>query len=164
MGLVDPQIGLVIWMLIGFLLLVIFLRKFAWKPIIKAVNDRENHIAESLREAERARQEVKNLTDENQKILKEARMERDNILKEAREIREKMLDEAKMKAKEEAEKILQQTRLAIENEKMAAVTELKNQVASMSIQIAEKILESELSSPKKQEELVEAMLKKSNFN
>ena len=154
MELVTPAIGLIFWTTIVFILLVILLKKYAWKPILTAVNNRNESIEKALQTAEKAKVEMENLNADNERILAEARMERDGILKEAREIKNNIVNEAKEKAKKEADKILTSSKEQIINEKMKALTELKNTVAEMSIEIAEKVLKSELSNKEKQEELV----------
>ena len=164
MGLMIPETGLVIWMLITFLILLFLLRKFAWKPILGMIKDREKSIEDALASAEKAKAEMSNLKAENEKILQEARNERDKMIKEAREMREQMIAEAKGKAKTEGDKLMAIARESIQNEKMAAITELKNQVAQLSIDIAEKILTRELSSENKQKELIGDMLKEVKLN
>lgn len=164
MGLMIPDTGLVIWMLITFMIVLFLLTKFAWKPIMKAIKDREKSIEDALASAENAKAEMNNLKAENEKILQEARNERDKLMKEAREIREQMISEAKNKAKTEGDKLLQIARESIQNEKMAAITDLKNQVAQLSIDIAEKIIARELSSENKQKELIGDMLKEVKLN
>lgn len=160
----DFSVGLFFWQTLLFLLLLFLLRKYAWKPILNAVEKRETSIEDALNTAEKAREEIEQLKSDNEKILKEARVERDTILKEAREIKEGIISEAKEKANTEANKILVQAQEQIENQKMAAITELKNQVAEMSIQIAEKILRDELSSQDKQSALVQDQLKDFKLN
>lgn len=164
MDLVTPGLGLIFWMLITFTILLVLLRKFAWKPILGMIKDREQNIEDALRSAEKAREEMKSLHSDNEKLLQEARNERDIIIKEAREIKDKMIGEAKGKANEEAERIIAQAREAIRNEKMAAITELKNQVATLSIEIAEKVLREQLGQDEKQKALMEKMLKDINPN
>lgn len=164
MGLMIPDTGLVIWMLITFLIVLFLLTKFAWKPIMKAIRDREKSIEDALASAENAKAEMNNLKAENEKILQEARNERDRMIKEAREIREQMIAEAKNKAKTEGEKLLAIARESIQNEKQAAITDLKNQVAQLSIDIAEKIIARELSSENKQKELIGDLLKEVKLN
>ncbi len=164
MELVTPAIGLIFWTTIVFILLVILLKKYAWKPILTAVNNRNESIEKALKTAEKAKVEMENLNADNERILAEARMERDGILKEAREIKNNIVNEAKVKAKKEAEKILASSKEQIINEKMKALTELKNTVAEMSIEIAEKVLKSELSNKEKQEELVTNALKETELN
>ncbi|MDJ0645139.1 MAG: F0F1 ATP synthase subunit B [Flavobacteriaceae bacterium] len=158
MDLVTPGIGLVFWTALTFLILLFILRKFAWKPILGAVSEREDSIKDALTEAEKAREEMQHLKSDNERILKEARAERDTMLKEAREIKDNMINEAKEEAREQANKMIEQAKTTIENEKLAAITDLKNQVADLSIDIAEKVVKKELSTKEKQLELVEDML------
>ena len=164
MELVKPEFGLIFWMLISFGLIMLILKKFAWKPILNMLHEREASIQNALDSAEKAKEEMKALQSNNEKILADARNERDLLLKDAREIREKMISEAKGIATKEGERMLTIARENIQNEKMAAITELKNQVASLSIEIAEKILKSELSSDEKQKSLVNTLLKDVNLN
>jgi len=164
MGLILPDTGLVIWMSITFLIVLFILKKFAWKPILKGIHDRESSIENALKAAENAKAEVANLKAENERILADARAERDNMIREARELRESMISEAKNKAKAEGDKMLASARESIQNEKMAAITDLKNQVAQLSIDIAEKIIARELSSENKQKELIGDLLKEVKLN
>lgn len=164
MELVKPSIGLIFWMVVSFSIILFLLRKFAWKPILGMIKERELSIENALASAENAKEEMKALQSNNEKILAEARNERDLLLKDAREIREKMIAEAKGIATKEGERLLTIARENIQNEKMAAITELKNQVATLSIEIAEKILKSELSSDEKQKTLVNTLLKDVNLN
>ncbi|CAN5267254.1 F0F1 ATP synthase subunit B [soil metagenome] len=164
MQLVMPDTGLLIWMMITFLIVLILLRKFAWNPILKMIKEREDSIDGALKSAENAKLEMQNLKSDNEKILAQARNERDMMMKEAREMKESIVGEAKGKAKEEADKILTSAREAIQNEKMAAITELKNQVALLSVEIAEKILKRELSDENKQKDLIGDLLKDTKLN
>ncbi len=164
MELVKPEFGLIFWMVISFGLIMLILKKFAWKPILNMLHEREASIQNALDSAEKAKEEMKALQSNNEKILADARNERDQLLKDAREIREKMIADAKGIATKEGERMLSAARENIQNEKMAAITELKNQVASLSIEIAEKILKSELSSDEKQKSLVNTLLKDVNLN
>lgn len=164
MDLVTPDVGLLFWTFISFAILFFLLKKFAWKPIVGTVNDREKSIKEALASAEAAKLEMQNLTADNERILKEARAEREMMMKEAREIKIKMIADAKDEAKESADKMIIQAQAAIESEKKAAVAELKSQVASLSIEIAEKVMRSELSDAGKQLKLVEDMLGKATLN
>jgi F-type H+-transporting ATPase subunit b len=163
-SLITPGIGLIFWTTVVFILLVGILGKFAWKPILNAVKTRELGIEEALSSAERAKKEMLELKAGNEKILVEARAERDALLKEARDTKDAIVAEAKTKATKEAERIMASAREQITNEKNAAVTELKNQVATLSIEIAEKILKSELSSDDKQKALVNNLMKDVNLN
>jgi F-type H+-transporting ATPase subunit b len=159
MQLVTPAIGLMFWTVVIFILLLVILKKFAWKPILKAVDDRNNSITEALSSAEKAKAEMEQLSANNEKILQEARIERDSIIKEARAIKENTISEAKNKASIEAEKIILSAKEQISNEKMKAMTALKNEIADISIQMAEKILKSELKDEKSQKKLIEETLK-----
>ncbi|MCK9401009.1 MAG: F0F1 ATP synthase subunit B [Bacteroidales bacterium] len=158
MELIQPGLGLIFWMTLSFALVLFLLGKYAWKPIMKMLKEREESIDQALHAADRAREEMKNLVSDNEKLLAEAKNDRDAILSEARKIREKMIDEARTKANEEAQRIVDSALERIENEKMAAITELKNQIALLSIEIAEKLVREELSHDKKQEELIKKML------
>ena len=160
----EFSLGLFFWQAVLFLALVFLLRKFAWKPILDSVNDREEGIKNALDSAEKAKLEMENLQADNQKLLKEARAERETMLKEARDIKNKMIEEAKDQAKEEANKLIQQAQATIETEKKAAIAELKSQVANLSIDIAEKVVREELSNKDKQIKLVESMLGEAKLN
>ena len=164
MDLITPEFGLVFWTLITFLVLLFILRKFAWKPILGAVSDREEGIKDALASAEKARQEMENLTADNERILKEARLERENMLKEARELKAKMIADAETDAQEKANKIIEKAQAAIESEKKAAMAELKSHVAGLSVDIAEKVVREELSNKDKQLKLVEDMLGEATLN
>lgn len=164
MDLVTPDLGLIFWTTVTFLILLFLLKKYAWKPILGAVKSREESIENALASAQRAKEEMERLNADNERILREARAERDAVLKEAREMKENIISEAKSKAGKEAEKIIEQAREQIENQKMAAITELKNQVAEMSVQIAEKILRRELGSKDQQSALVEEQLNDFKLN
>ncbi len=160
----DFSIGLVFWQTVLFIALFLLLRKFAWKPILEAVNQREDFIEDALNQAKKAKEEMASLTAENERIIQEAKTERDMILREAKEIKERTIAESKESAKVEAEKIMESARKSIENEKMSAITELKNQVGKLSIDIAEKVVGAELGSKDQQEKLVNQYLKDSNIN
>lgn len=163
-SIVSFDYGLIFWMSLTFLTVLFILAKFAWKPIMKAIKERETSIENALKSAENAKAEMNNLKAENERILAEARNERDKLMKEAREIREQMISEAKNKAKAEGDKLLAIARESIQNEKMAAITDLKNQVAQLSIDIAEKILARELADENKQKELIGNLLKEVKLN
>lgn len=164
MSLVTPAIGLMFWTCIIFTLLILLLRKFAWKPILTAVDDRNEQINSALKAADKARLEIENLNNDNERILLEAKSERDQLLKEARDIKDNIINEAKEKASNEAENILNTAKSQIENEKMKAITELKNSVAVLSIDIAEKVLKNELKEKSNQEDFINSILKNSELN
>ena len=155
----DFSVGLFFWQSLLFIALILLLKKFAWGPILTAVEEREDGIKDALEAAEKAKAEMQALNADNERILAEARIERDVLLKEAREMKGKIVNEAKEQANTEADKILISAKEQINNEKMKAITELKNHVADMSIDIAEKVLKSELSDKNKQNELVAEALK-----
>ncbi len=165
MGLLENfSSGLFIIQTIIFLILLLVLRKFAWKPIMDAVNEREVTIVDSLNQAKLAKLEVENLKAENEVIIREAKVERDNILKEAREIKDRIVGEAKDLAKSEGDKMIEQARQSIQAEKSAAMSEIKNQIGTLSVTIAESILKQKLDNDGAQNALVENILNKSNLN
>ncbi|PJA07955.1 MAG: ATP synthase F0 subunit B [Flavobacteriales bacterium CG_4_10_14_0_2_um_filter_32_8] len=160
----DFSVGLFFWQTLLFIVLLFLLRKFAWKPILNAVNEREDSIKEALNAAEDAKREMAKLKSSNEDLLNQARAERDEMLKEARGIKDNIVANAKTTAKVEAEKIVAAARESIQHEKMAAITELKNQVAVLSIEIAEKILKNELSSADKQKTIIDNIVKDIHLN
>jgi len=157
MQLTSPE-SLIFWTTIIFVVFFILLAKFAWKPILGAVKSREESINNALASAEAARREMQNLTADNERILQEARMERDALLKEAREMKDKMIADSKHEAQVQGERMIEQAKAAIDAEKNAAMAELKSQVSSLSLEIAEKLLKEELSNKEAQTKLVERML------
>ena len=159
----EFSFGLFFWQLLIFIFLVLLLKKFAWKPILDTVNERESSIKEAMSEADRARNEMAAIQESNQKVLKEARAEREALLKDARNTGAEIVAQAKTDAKTEANKIISQAQEAIQNEKRAAVNELKNQVAQISLEIAEKVIDTELANKDKQAQLVDKLLKDSSL-
>ena len=155
----EFSIGLFFWQTVIFIFLILLLKKFAWKPILDAVNEREEGIKNALLSAEKAKEEMASLQSDNEEIFKKARSERDSLLKEAREIKQQLIDEAKSEAKNEAKKIISQAQETIQNEKNSAIVDLKNQVAGLSIDIAEKVLKEKLSDDKAQMKLVKDLVK-----
>ena len=164
MGLVLPDYGLLFWMVLTFLTVLFILKKFAWKPILASLAERENSIEDALESAKKAREEMGKLQADNEKILAEARNERNEMLKEAKEVKQNIIDEAKGSASKEAEKIIASARQAIQNEKTAAITEMKENIASLSVKIAEKILKTQLDDSSKQKELMDQYLKDIKLN
>ncbi len=160
----DFSFGLFFWQIVLFVVLLLLLRKYAWNPILTALNDREEGIKNALDEADKARQEMAELKSSNETILKEARAERENLLKEARTMKNNMITEAKDDAKIQADKIIEQAKAAIETEKKSAIADLKNQVAELSVDIAEKVLKDELSNKDKQIKLIDKMLDEATLN
>jgi len=164
MELLVPEIGLVILQTIAFLLLMFLLAKFAWKPVLAAIKEREQSIDEALNKAELAKQEMTRLTAQNEELMKEARFERDRILKEAKTLKDNILHEAKAQAHTEGAKLIEKARIEIENQKKAALAELKNQVSTLSLDIAERVLRNQLQDKAKQQELVTNLLKDVELN
>ena len=160
----DFSFGLFFWQTIIFVGLILLLKKFAWKPILDAVNEREEGIKNALLSAENAKKEMQNLQSDNQRILQEARLERDSMLKEAREMKEKVIADSKLEAQAQGQKMIEQAKAAIQSEKNAAMAELKSQVSSLSLEIAEKLLKDELSNKEAQVKLVEKMLGDAKLN
>ncbi|MBL4606035.1 MAG: F0F1 ATP synthase subunit B [Flavobacteriaceae bacterium] len=154
----DFSIGLFFWQLIPFAGLILLLKRFAWKPILGAVNEREEGIKSALASAEEAKKEMQNLNASNEQLLKDARIERDALMKDARVIKEKMISDAKEEAKDVTSKLIENALVSIEQEKQAAIAELKKQVAELSIGIAETVIKKELASRDDQLKLVESIL------
>lgn len=164
MGLITPGLGLIFWTTLAFLVVLFLLKKMAWKPILEAIKKREQTIDEALKSAEKARMDMAALKNSNEQLLKQAREERDAILKEARDHKEAIITEAKSKAQSEVNRMLESARETIKNEKLATIAELKNQVATLSIDIAEKILKTELSAENKQNAVVNNLVNEINLN
>ena len=164
MDLVTPDIGLIFWTTVSFAILYFILAKFAWKPILGAVNDREKSIKDALLAAEKAKEEMSNLKADNEKILKEAKLQRENLLKEAREVKSKIIADAEIEATEKANKLIQSAKTAIENEKSAAMKELQNTVVDLSLNIAEKLLAKEFNNKEKQLDNIQDILDKTKLN
>ena len=162
--LVTPDPGLFIWSTVAFLILLILLRKFAWKPITEALNERERSIEDALAKAEMAKEEMAKLTSENEQLLREARIERDQILKEAKELKDQIVNDAKASAQAEGAKMIEKAQNEINNQKIAALAEVKGQVATLSLEIAEKVLRNRFEDQNKQQELVSDLLKKVELN
>jgi len=164
MDLVTPDVGLLFWTFISFTILYFLLKRFAWKPILGSVNDREMSIREALLAAENAKKEMQNLKSDNEKILKEAKAERENMLKDAREIKNKLISDAEIQAKLQASRLIESAQKAIQNEKNSAMNELKQTVVELSVEIAEKVISIELEDKSKQLKVVENMLNNASLN
>ncbi|MDR1170948.1 MAG: F0F1 ATP synthase subunit B [Bacteroidales bacterium] len=158
MQLVTPDIGLLFWMLVSFLIVFFLLKKFAWKPILNMLHEREDSIDQALKAADKAKEDMKKLQADNERILDEARAEREKIFREAQEIKEKIVGEAREQANKEKDKIMNETRASIEAEKNVAIREIRDIAAELSIQVAEKLLRNELSNDQKQKELIEKFI------
>ncbi len=159
MELVSPGFGLIFWMLVSFSILLFITFKFIWPAILGGLKEREDEIANSLEEAKKAREEMKNLQSDNQALIKEAKNQRDEILKEAKTLKEDILKEAKQQATLEGQRLVEESKKRIQQEKMAAITELKNEVADLSISIAEKLIKTELSADTKKKDLMDKLIK-----
>ncbi len=162
-SLTTPAVGTLFWSVVIFSIFFFLLAKFAWKPILNAVKARDEMIRGSLESAEKAKEEMLRLQSDNETILRKAREERESILKEAREVREKLISEAKGKATEEADKLIEKARAGIESEKLKALSEIHDQVATLSVEIASKLLEEKLKESGEQEKLIDKYLKDIDF-
>lgn len=158
MELVKPDLGLLFWMLLTFSVVLFILKKYAWKPILASLKQRDESIEHALQAAEEAKAEMAKLKADNDKVLAEAKEERDTIIKEARDLKDKIISEAKEQAQEEAAKLIESAKQTIESEKVMAVNDMKAQIAEMSIQIAEKVVASQLADPKVADDLVNKSL------
>lgn len=164
MELVKPELGLIIWMLLSFAIVVFLLKKFAWKPILESLHQREDGITSALRAAEEARAEMARLQADNNKIMEEAKRERDIIIKEARDMKDRILSESREQAHEEARKIMEHARAAIISEKNAAVTQMKDAIAELSVSIAQKILTQELANKPAADAIIKQDLQNAKLN
>ncbi len=164
MDLITPDLGLLFWTGLVFILLLFLLTKFAWKPILNMVNKREKDIEEALELAKKTRVEMAALQSQNESLLKETKAERDAIIKDAREVASKMVEDAKGKAKVEGEKMIEGARLAIQSEKHAALADMKSQVTELALEIAEKVVKNTLSDSSKQKELATTLAEELNLN
>ena len=164
MNLVIPDFGLLFWMVLSFSILLIILKKYAWKPILKMLQDREDEISKSLEAANAAKERMEKLNAENEEILKQARAEREAILREAKATKDKIVGQAQAEAKLEADKIITAAKNEIAAEKEAAMAELSSKVADLSVEIAERILRRELDSSVKQGDYVKDLVKSISLN
>lgn len=164
MSLVTPDIGLLFWMCISFGIVVFLLGKYAWKPILSSVKQRESSIEDALNEAKKMRDDMAKMSASNEEIMRQARAERETLLKDARDIRDKEISEAKTRAKAEADAMLGRAREDIRNEKNAAITEMKNQVGELSIVVAERILRDKLGDKAAQQTLLDKVMKESDIH
>ncbi|MPQ48554.1 F0F1 ATP synthase subunit B [Marinifilum sp. N1E240] len=164
MGLVTPELGTFIWMFLAFAIVLFVLKKFAWKPILNALKEREESIEDALRSADRAKEEMAELQADNERILQEARKEREAMLKEAKEMSNTIVRDAKQKATQEADKVIESARLNIEGEKAAALNEIKAQVANLSVEIAEKILRQQFADDQQQKDYFKKLMDEVKLN
>lgn len=164
MSLLLPHLGLIVWTFLAFIIVLFILKKFAWGAIIKGLNERESNIANSIASAEKVKQEMAQLKSDNEALLQNAREERAAMLKEAKEIKEKMINDAKDEAKTQAAKIIADAQASIHNQKMAALTDIKNQVGKMVVEVSEKILRKELSDKANQENYISKLAEEIKLN
>lgn len=164
MELLTPELGLFLWTLVAFLLFFFLLKKFAWKPILGALSERERNIADSIATAESVKKEMASMKAENEQILNEARAERTSMLREAKETKDKIVEEAKDLAKVEANRIIAEAREQIHNEKMAAITDIKNQMGNLVVEVSEKVLRKELSDKSAQEKYISTLASEIKLN
>lgn len=158
-NLLNDHLGFVVWALVAFIILLVLLGKFAWKPIMAAITERERSIEDALLKAEAAKEEMARLTNENEQLLKQARAERDLILKEARQMKDQIINEAKESAQAEGARMIEKASIEINNQKAIALASVKEQVANLSIEIAEKVLQKQLENKTQQDALVADLLK-----
>lgn len=164
MQLLTPGLGLIIWTFLAFVIVYLILKRFAWPAIVGGLKKREQSIADSLATAERVREEMAQMKSENEELLAQAREERAKLLKGARETKDKIINEAKEQAKAEASKIISESQAAINVQKMAALTDVKNQVGKMVIEISEKILRKELEAKEAQEKYIKELVNEVKLN
>lgn len=164
MDLLTPSIGNIFWTAVVFFILLMLLGKYAWRPIMKSIEEREVFIVDSLNQAKMAKKEMEDLKADNERIIREAKIERDAILKDAREMKDKIVADAKDAAKSEGDKMIEQARQSIQSEKSAAMADIKSQIGALSVGIAEQILKQKLDNTDAQNTLVENYLNNSNQN
>lgn len=164
MDLLLPHLGLIVWTVLAFLIVLFILKKFAWKPILKGLNERETNIANSIATAEKVKLEMAQLKSENEALLASAREERAAMLKEAKDMKDKMINDAKDEAKNQAAKIIAEAQASINNQKMAALTDIKNQVGKMVVEVSEKILRRELTDKSQQESYIRQLAEEIKLN
>jgi F-type H+-transporting ATPase subunit b len=164
MDLLTPSLGLIFWTTVIFLIFLFLITKMAWKPILKSLDDREKTIDDSLKTADRIKQEMASMQSQHQDLLKEAKQEKSNIIKEAKEAKEAIISEARDKAKQEYAKIIEDAKLEITNQKTAAIAEVKANAGKMIVESSEKILRRQLSSKGEQENYISELVNKANLN
>lgn len=164
MSLLTPHLGFFVWTLVAFIVVLLLFKKFAWKPILKSLNERETNISNSIASAEKIKAEMAQMKNENETLLAKAREERGQLLKEAREMKDKIINEAKDQAKAEANKIVSEAQASIEAQKMAAIIDVKNQVGKLVIEVSEKILRKELAGKDAQEAHIKSLVDEVKLN
>ncbi|MEP7230925.1 MAG: F0F1 ATP synthase subunit B [Ginsengibacter sp.] len=164
MELLLPKLGLIFWTVLAFAIVFFILAKYAWKPILKSLNDREKNISDSILSAEKVRAEMAELKSENEVLLAQAREERAVMMREAKETRDKIIMEAKEQARQEMNKIVADAQSTINQQKMAAITDLKNQVGNLVLEVSEKVIRRELSNKEEQEKYIKQLAEKVELN
>lgn len=164
MELLTPDIGLVVWATIAFSILLVLLKKFAWKPIVESIDERNKSIEDRLAAAEKAREEMAQLTARNEEVLKEAKEERNNILREANKVKEQIIADAKTKAQADSAKMMEDVREEIGIQKQAVMSEMKNAAASLAVEIAQKVISKDLNEGNKHQTYINELAEKANLN
>jgi F-type H+-transporting ATPase subunit b len=164
MELLSPHLGLILWTLLAFIIVLLILGKYAWKPILKSLNDREKNISDSILSAENMRKEMEKMHSENEALLAKAREERSQMMREAKEMRDKMIQDAKEQARSETNKIVADAQSVINQQKMAAIVDLKNQVGNLVLEVSEKVLRRELSNKEEQEKYIQQLAQNIELN
>jgi len=164
MELLTPHLGLILWTLIAFLIVLYVLGKYAWKPILKSLDDREKNISDSILSAEKMKKEMAQMQSENEALLEKAREERSQMMKEAKEMRDKIIQDAKEQARKETNKIVADAQSVINQQKMAAITDLKNQVGNLVLEVSEKVLRRELNNKEEQEKYIQQLAQNIELN
>ena len=164
MELLSPHLGLILWTLLAFVIVLLILGKYAWKPILKSLNDREKNISDSILSAENMRKEMEKMHSENEALLAKAREERSQMMREAKEMRDKMIQDAKEQARSETNKIVADAQSVINQQKMAAIVDLKNQVGNLVLEVSEKVLRRELSNKEEQEKYIQQLAQNIELN
>jgi F-type H+-transporting ATPase subunit b len=164
MELLSPHLGLILWTLLAFIIVLYILGKYAWKPILKSLNDREKNISDSILSAENMRKEMEKMHSENESLLAKAREERSQMMREAKEMRDKMIQDAKEQARSETNKIVADAQSVINQQKMAAIVDLKNQVGNLVLEVSEKVLRRELSNKEEQEKYIQQLAQNIELN
>lgn len=164
MELLVPKFGMLIWTLVAFLIVFFILAKYAWKPIVGALQDRQNNIDDAILSAERVRQEMSELKSENEELLAKAREERSQMMRDAKETRDNIIAEAREQAKDEMNKIVADAQAVIHQQKMAAITDLKNQIGNLVLEVSEKVIRRELSSQSEQEKYIKELTQNVELN
>jgi len=164
MELLSPHLGLILWTLVAFIVVLYILGKYAWKPILKSLDEREKNISDSILSAENMKKEMAQMHSENEALLAKAREERSQMMREAKEMRDKIIQDAKEQARKETNKIVADAQSVINQQKMAAITDLKNQVGTLVLEVSEKVLRRELNNKEDQEKYIKQLAQDIELN